>query len=104
MKTYQELKKTVRSPTGLSGRNLDARLKTAGISKYRLAKDLNISYRIVQYWAKGRRPSAAMAERVAAYLGIQTKPDRIIQLEIRQDQLEARLSRIEGKIGIKESK
>lgn len=45
-----------------------------------------------------------MAERVAAYLGIQTKPDRIIQLEIRQDQLEARLSRIEGKIGIKESK
>ncbi|MCX6577799.1 MAG: helix-turn-helix domain-containing protein [Candidatus Aminicenantes bacterium] len=83
--------KIVRASTGLSGRNLDAALKTAGISRYRLAKDLDISYRIVQYWAKGRRPSAAMAERVAAYLGIQTEPDRISALEIRLERIEARL-------------
>jgi transcriptional regulator with XRE-family HTH domain len=83
--------KTVRASTRLSGRNLDAALKTAGISRYRLAKDLNISYRIVQYWAKGRRPSAAMAERVAAYLGIQTDPDRISALEIRVKRIEAKL-------------
>jgi len=88
---------------GLSGRNLDAALKTAGISKYRLAKDLNISYRIVQYWAKGRRPSSTMAKRVAAYLGIQAEPDRIIQLEIRQDQVEVRLARIETKFRIRKA-
>jgi transcriptional regulator with XRE-family HTH domain len=86
--------KIVRASTGLSGRNLDAALKTAGISRYRLAKDLNISYRIVQYWAKGRRPSAAMAERVAAYLGIQISPvdDHAAIL--------ARLERLEKRLGI----
>jgi transcriptional regulator with XRE-family HTH domain len=86
--------KTVRASTGLSGRNLDTALKTAGISKYRLAKDLDISYRIVQYWAKGRRPFAAMAERVAAYLGIQIAPvdDHFAIL--------TRLDRIEKHIGI----
>jgi transcriptional regulator with XRE-family HTH domain len=90
--------KTVRASTGLSGRNLDDALKMAGISKYRLAKDLNISYRIVQYWAKGRRPSAAMAERVAAYLGIQVAPvdDHAAIL--------ARLDRIEEKLGIGEKR
>jgi transcriptional regulator with XRE-family HTH domain len=88
MNAYKGLKKTVRASTGLSGRNLDAALKTAGISKYRLAKDLNISYRIVQYWAKGRRPSRSMAERVAAYLGIQVEPDRIAALEVRVAELE----------------
>jgi len=77
----------------LSGRNLIRTLKTAGVSKYRLAKDLNISYRITQYWAKGRRPSAAMAERVAAYLGIQVEPDRIAALEVR-------VKKIEDKFGI----
>jgi len=87
--------KTVRLSTALSGRNLDEVLKRARVSKYRLAKDLNISYRIVQYWAKGRRPSAAMAERVAAYLGIQAEPDRMSAIEVR-------LARIEAKMGIKE--
>ena len=82
-----------RASTGLSGRNLDIALKAAGVSKYRLAKDLNISYRIVQYWAKGRRPSPAMAERVAAYLGIQSDSDRI-------GAMEARLDRIEKHIGL----
>ena len=88
--------KTVRLSTALSGRNLDAVLKTAGISKYRLAKDLGISYRITQYWAKGKRPSAAMADRVAAYLGIQVAP-----IDDHADIL-ARLERLEKHFGIKE--
>jgi transcriptional regulator with XRE-family HTH domain len=88
--------KTVRLSTALSGRNLDAVLKTAGISKYRLAKDLGISYRITQYWAKGRRPSPPMAKRVAAYLGIQVAP-----IDDHADIL-ARIGRIEHHLGIKE--
>ncbi|MCJ7644190.1 MAG: helix-turn-helix domain-containing protein, partial [Candidatus Aminicenantes bacterium] len=79
----------------LSGRNLDAVLKTAGISKYRLAKDLGISYRITQYWAKGRRPSPPMAERVAAYLGIQVTPVDDHAAILR------RLERIEKRLRIK---
>jgi len=81
---------------------LDEVLKKAGITKYRLAKDLGISYRIVQYWAKGRRPSSSMAERVAAYLGIQAEPDRISALEVRIKKIDADLVMIKRRFGIKE--
>jgi len=83
--------------TGLSGRNLKDALKKAKISKYRLAKDLNISYRIVQYWAKGRKPSHAMADKVATYLKRNTDAEILVDHE-------HRLARIEEKLGMKEER
>lgn len=76
------------STLGFFGPNLKRVLKDAGVSKYRLAKDLGLSYRIVQYWAEGsHRPSEANVEKVRTYLGIE-KPESV----------EARLSAVESAI------
>jgi transcriptional regulator with XRE-family HTH domain len=85
-----------RLATGLSGRNLISELKRVGVSKYRLAKDLGISYRSVQYWAKGKVPSMPMAEKLAAYLGLQNPV-----VDDHADILR-RLTAIEAKPGVKQ--
>jgi transcriptional regulator with XRE-family HTH domain len=87
-----------RLATGLSGRNLISELKRVGVSKYRLAKELGISYRSVQYWAKGKIPSTPMAEKLAAYLGLQS-PAKDNHADILR-----RLTAIEAKLGMEEGR
>jgi transcriptional regulator with XRE-family HTH domain len=82
----------------LSGRNLISLLKEKGISKWRLAKDLDISYRTVQYWAKGKLPSDENAEKVAAYLAIKIKESK--QSDYDFYQLAKRISAIEKRLDL----
>jgi len=65
-----------RREAGFTGSCLKSLLRAKGISKWKLAKDLKISYRIVQYWEKGRSvPSKKNAERLAVYFDQPTEKD-----------------------------
>ncbi len=82
--------KAVRPATAFSGPNLTKALKARGITKWRLAKDLGISYRIVQYWEKGKyAPSKANADRIADYLGMAREVATIDSILARLSALEA---------------
>jgi transcriptional regulator with XRE-family HTH domain len=81
------------------GKNLKIVLKAKGITKWRLAKDLGISYRTIQYWEKNQTlPSDENAKKVAAYLGIdvQVKNGKLSIIENHEHRLQA----IEKKLGL----
>ncbi len=87
-----------RLSTGFSGPNLTKALKERGITKWKLAKDLGISYRIVQYWEKGKyEPSQKNADRIADYLGMKRKVETIEAILARLEDHELRIHSIETK-------
>lgn len=62
----------------LCGRNLISLIKQKKITKYRLAKDLGVTYRAVQYWTdrkNPKKPSDENLEALAAYFGMTTSKD-----------------------------
>jgi ribosome-binding protein aMBF1 (putative translation factor) len=79
---------------------LTSLLKAKGISKYKLSKDTKINYRTIQYWGAGKcLPSDKNAELVAAYLGLNIEESKD-DPEAKIKSLEARVQRIEKKLGI----
>ena len=84
--------KSVRPATAFSGPNLTKALKAHGITKWKLAKDLGISYRIVQYWEKRKyEPSRKNADRIADYLGLAREVET-------QDAILARITSLESAV------
>lgn len=82
------------------GKNLKIALKAKGITKWRLAKDLGISYRTIQYWEKNQTiPSDENAKKVAAYLGIDVQQAKKENLSIIENH-EHRISAIEKRLGL----
>lgn len=83
----------------VSGANLVNLLKKHKVSKYRLSKDLGVSYQAVMDWTKGRfRPTVSHAMRIGRYFGI-IDPDKeaIETLRKKIRDLTAEIDRIENK-------
>lgn len=69
----------------LRGPLLRKTLKQAGVSKYRLARDLGISQRTLYLWQKGTvEPSDEYAEKVLIYLGL-LKPDAATKQKLQRE-------------------
>lgn len=82
----------------LSGPSLKVLLKSKGISKYRLAKDLKISYRTLIAWQAGTAvPSDRLAEKVGRFLGLITDKQRLLELEKKHDELGKEIKRMRSK-------
>jgi len=77
----------------LRGKSFRELLKSRGISRYRLALDTGISYRTLQYWEQGRRPSEALALRVGEYLGLAGEVE-VADLQKQIKDLSARIQRL----------
>ncbi len=77
----------------LRGKSFRELLGTRGISRYRLARDTGISYRTLQYWEKGRKPSEALALKVGEYLGL-TGEVNIAEMQKQIKELSVRLKRL----------
>lgn len=91
-----------RAKFAIQGRNLILALKSRGITKWRMSKDLGISYRTIQYWEKGQTvPSDELFERVADYLGLGEKgAASTAEGGERLNSIERRLAAIEKHLGI----
>ena len=77
----------------LKGNNLNRLLKEKKVSKYKLSKDCNITYRTLLYWQKGNTtPSDELAKRVAEYLGMMKPRDGEIK------ELREQIKTLEGKL------
>ena len=68
----------------LRGRNLKKLLKEKNVTKYGMAKDLNISKQAIINWTHGLMPSDKMAIRVGRYLGL-FEPIRAERQRIRRE-------------------
>lgn len=67
----------------LRGRNLKKLLKEKNVTKYMMAKDLNISKQAIINWAHGLTPSDRMAILAGRYLGL-IEPIRAERQRIRR--------------------
>jgi len=86
----------------LKGSNLKKLLKSKGITKWRLAKDCDISYRTIQYWEKGKTmPSDENFKKVIEYLGLKTNRLNNNSFEQRFKQLENNVQKIMRTLGLK---
>ena len=83
----------IRSPRhGLLRPKSDQGAQGPRITKWKLAKDLGISYRIVQYWEKRKsEPSRKNADRIADYLGLAREVET-------QDAILARITSLESAV------
>lgn len=82
----------------LSGVSLRKILKEKNVTKYRLSKDLGISYQTIMNWINGAyKPREENVIRLAKYLGI-VKPDRatILELKARAADLQKQIDRLES--------
>jgi hypothetical protein len=77
----------------LSGRRLDATLRSRGTNRFRLSKATGVAYLTLHNWATGRFvPSDRAAEQVAVYLGL-LAPGEAERERIRQE-----IKSLEGKL------
>jgi len=90
------------SKFSLKGSSLKRLLKERGITKWRLAKDCDISYRTIQYWEKGKTvPSDENFKKVSEYLGLPRhavnngSSGKFLAIEQRLNQHEERIKALE---------
>jgi len=70
-------------------------MKREGTNKYRIARDVCISYQTLLNWEAGRnRPSNMSAEIVGIYLGLISSDDIIAELERKSAEIKAKLERL----------
>ena len=83
----------------LMGPNFKRLLKELSLTKWRVSKDCNITYRTLINWQVGKTtPSDELAKRVGKYLGL-IKPDELEIKEIEEQIiiLQSRLDRVKEK-------
>ena len=67
----------------LCGQNLISLIRKKKVTKYRLAKDLGVTYRTVQYWTdkkNPKKPSDENLKALAGYFGITFSKDDELRL------------------------
>ena len=85
----------IRIKKWLSGPSFTQLMKREGTSKYRIAKNADISYQSLLNWEAGRnRPSNMSAELVGRYLGLISNDDIITELERKAADIKAKLERL----------
>ena len=79
----------------LSGPAFAQLMKRESTNKYRIAKGSGVSYQTLLNWESGRcRPNDHSAKIVAAYLGLISNDDQIIELEREAANIKAKLERL----------
>ena len=79
----------------LYGSSLTQLMKQKGTNKYRVAKGSGISYQSLLNWTAGRcKPTDKSALAVAAYLGLISNDDQIIELEREANEIKSKLARL----------
>lgn len=83
----------------LKGANLKRLLKSLSLTKWRVAKDCDITYRTLINWQTGKTtPSDELALRVARYLGlIKPQDDEIKDIRKQIESLQSKLDRLSKK-------
>jgi len=77
----------------LSGSSFTQLMEREGTNKYRIAKNADISYQSLLNWESGRcRPNDHSAKIVAAYLGLISNDDQIIELEREANEIKSKLA------------
>lgn len=87
----------------LMGPNFKRLLKELSLTKWRVSKDCNVTYRTLINWQGGMTtPSDELAKRVGKYLGL-IKPDELEIKEIEEQiiALQSRLDRVKEERGAK---
>jgi len=80
----------------LMGANLKRLLKSLSLTKWKVAKDCDITYRTLLNWQSGKTvPSDDLAERVAKYLGlIGSKEQEIMEIKKQMKELQDRIEKL----------
>ncbi|MEE9390568.1 MAG: helix-turn-helix transcriptional regulator [Candidatus Aminicenantaceae bacterium] len=80
----------------LMGPNFKRLLKSLSLTKWRVSKDCNITYRTLINWQAGKTtPSDELAIRVGKYLGIiGSKEQEIMEIKKQMKELQDRIERL----------
>ena len=79
----------------VSGEGLKELIKKSGYTKYRIAKECNVSYRSLLYWEAGRIPSEKIALILGFYFGVISPDEKEVEnLKVEMKELKAKIDRM----------
>ena len=83
----------------LYGPSFTQLMEREGTNKYRIAKNADISYQSLLNWEAGRcRPNDRSALAVAAYLGLISEKDQIVELEKQAAEFMTRVDKMKERL------
>ena len=89
------MNKLTRIKKWLSGSSFTRLMEREKTNKYQIAKNSGVSYQTLLNWESGRcRPNDHSAKIVAAYLGLISNDDQIIELEREANEIKSKLARL----------
>jgi len=89
------MNKLTRVKKWLSGSSFTRLMEREKTNKYQIAKNSGVSYQTLLNWESGRcRPNDHSAKIVAAYLGLISNDDQIIELEREANEIKSKLARL----------